>query len=144
VKQIRYLEQHRPLARHCLDLSNDKEDNLERLDEDTITGLGSLDEVLQKARKRSTNLWFYRIRAFFNQPLWIIPRPFSATFTIGDVSLILGAIWIDAKGFALGLVIGKVTASPLRDIFNLPPNAVIILLPLWPGLWAIFLDQFFQ
>mmetsp|Transcript_25021 Transcript_25021/g.46676 ORF Transcript_25021/g.46676 Transcript_25021/m.46676 type:complete len:207 (+) Transcript_25021:135-755(+) len=109
---------------------------------DLVSFESSLDHVLDKARKRSTNLWYYRIRAFFNQPLITVPgRPYSTTFTVYDVSLISVAFLIDARGFAAGLVLAKVTAAPLWEAWKPPPSVLILLLPLWPVLWAIALDQ---
>lgn len=124
--------------------SNDNNDENTTVESDTNADLGSLDEVLQKARRRPTNMLVYRVRAFFNQPLLIIPQPLPSSITIGDTSLILIALWIGAKGFALGLLIGKLTSSPLRRILDLPASTVIILMPLWPVLWAIILDQYIQ
>jgi hypothetical protein len=103
--------------------------------------LGSLPDVLDRARKRKSNLWVYRIRAFTNQPVWTVLGRYGTTFTVLDVTYILLALFIGAKGFAAGLLIGKLTAASIREIFSPPASAMIIIMPLWPVILAIVLDQ---
>lgn len=133
----RFSKQQAPTARTVV-LCLSKEGN----DADDETSLGSLDHVLEKARKRSSNLWFYRVRAFTNQPILSIPGQYGTTFTVLDVVYILIAPLIDAKGFAAGLFIGKLTAAFIREKLDPAASATIIIMLLWPVVLAIILDQF--
>jgi hypothetical protein len=109
--------------------------------------LGSLDSVLENARKRqSMNFWQYKLQAAWDSPLLKLDKPYpnlksSVVISFGDLGLILIALCIDARGFALGYLIAKLTAGPFREILRPSPSVQIILLPLWPVLWAIGLDQ---
>jgi hypothetical protein len=110
-------------------------------DDDSTLLSPSLDDVLDMARKRSANLSFYRIRAAFDKAVFSVPGPYPTVFTVKDISYIVIAILIKAKGFAIGLLLGKITAPLVREIFNPSPSVMIILMPLWPVLWAIIFDQ---
>jgi hypothetical protein len=102
--------------------------------------------MLERARKRNrVNLW-YQLQAGLDAPMVKLSQPYPGlqsafVLTRGDAALVLVAVAIHANGFALGLVLGKVTAAPFREIFCPPVAAQIIILPLWPVLWAIGLDQ---
>lgn len=96
----------------------------------------SLAKVLEKARARKMVLLPYRIQAFFNNPVLIFPNPLPATFTIGDVSFVFVAIWLDSFGFALGYSIGKLTSRSVRGNSNVP----VMLTELWTVGLAIGLD----
>jgi len=92
-----------------------------------------LDVILDRARKRGVNPMI-RVQAFLNAPVapsWKIP------FTRGDVAFSTFAIAVGAKGFALGLVVGKLTSRRLTKSFDLPP----LVVQLYPVLLAIACDQ---
>ena len=110
--------------------------------------LGDLDDVLTKARKRKGVNFQYKVQAFLDAPVVQLKRPYpglksSLVYTRSDVALVLVALKINAPGFALGLVLGKLTAAPVREITTPPAPVQILLLPLWPVIWAIGIDQFF-
>lgn len=94
-----------------------------------------LDVMLARARKRKV-IPLLRVQAFFGAPVvesltWL---------TRGDAVFAVIAISIGAKGFVLGLLLGKwsVSAGLFPQGMNLPPQ----LLQLYPLLLAIALDQF--
>lgn len=96
----------------------------------------SLAKVLEKARARRMVLLPYRIQAFFNNPVLTLSKPLPAIFTIGDVSFVLVAIWLDSYGFALGYSIGKLTTRSVRGNSNMP----VALTELWTVGLAVGLD----
>jgi hypothetical protein len=64
--------------------------------------------------------------------------------SIGDVLIVLAALFlVDAKGFAIGLVIGKATLTPIRRILQEKNggSTVARFLDFYPALLAILLDQ---
>ena len=101
--------------------------------------------MLNRARKRKGIAPWYRFQAFWDSPIFKVqPYPGLETALVctkGDACLIAIALTIDAKGFAIGLILGKVTAGPIRDVFRPPASAQMVLMPLWPVLWAIGFDQ---
>lgn len=110
--------------------------------------LGSLDAMLNKARKRKGVNFQYKIQAFLEAPVIQLEQPYpglksNLVYTRSDLGLILVALKIHAPGFALGLFMGKLTAGPLREITKPSVSFQIILLPLWPVVWAIGIDQVF-
>lgn len=116
----------------------------EVVDEDSF--LGSLDSVLENARRRQGINFQYRVQAILDTSLIKLKKPYpnlksSMLLTVGDATLAVIAWLVDAKGFAIGYIIGKLTAGPCREIFRPGASVQIILLPLWPVLWAIGLDQ---
>ena len=101
----------------------------------------SLEDVLTRARQRKAVMPWYRVQAFFDAPLFqISTQSLAVVCTRGEAALLVVAFAIDAKGFALGLVIGKLTAAPFRDAFGIPATVQIVITPLWPVCWAIGLD----
>ena len=104
--------------------------------------LGSLDSVLERARQRQTVTLPYRLQAMWDAPLVSIDYEFSKfVVTRGDMVLIVVALAIHANGFALGLLLGKATAAPLRQLLKPPLAVQMVLQPVWPVVWAIALDQ---
>jgi len=103
--------------------------------ENTDVEFESLDVMLERARKRGVSP-VLQIQTFFGAPViqslsWL---------KRGDLLFCLAATWIGAKGFALGIVIGKWTRSSLLGLFRemeIPP----LLVQLYPLLLAIMLDQ---
>lgn len=101
-----------------------------------------LDIMLNRARTRiSFAFTMARIQSLFgesafpNTPLWFLKR--------SDLFLVLLAISpvVDAKGFAFGLILGKVTERRIRKI--LPKGVVQAnLVQFWPVTLAIVCDQF--
>ena len=134
------------------DSSDEKDDGTtlpqKQLDEqqdihnDSIPSL-SLESILQKARKRPMIMLLpYKIQAFTNKPLFqisIIPTvtKIPSTITIGDMCLIVFAIYLNSIGFAIGYGIGKLTTQPLREWTNVIP---IALVELWTVGLAVGLD----
>lgn len=113
---------------------------------DDDSPLGSLEFVLENARKRQRVNLQYKLQAAWDSPVLKLEKPYpnlksSVAITSGDVALILIALCIDAKGFALGYLIAKFTSGPCQEILRPSPSFQIILSPLWPVLWAIGLDQ---
>ncbi len=108
--------------------------------------LGSLDLMLEDARKRhGINYWF-RLQAAWDAPVLKLEKPYpnlksSLVVTVGDTALAITALLIHAKGFALGYIIGKLTAGPCREILRPGKSVHIALMPMWPVIWAIGLDQ---
>jgi len=100
--------------------------------------IGSLEEVLERARKRQFVGPTYRLQAFWEAPLIQI---FGGRFTRGDGVLVLTSLSLQAYGFALGLVVGKLTIRIICDVWRPPVAVSTLLLPVWPVLWAIALDQ---
>jgi hypothetical protein len=105
--------------------------------------------MLERARKRKAVTLPYIIQAAWDAPLLQIQEPYpnlksNLVVTRGDVGLLLVAVAIHANGFAIGLCIGKMTAGPLRELLRPPVPVQIILMPLWPVLWAIILDEIIQ
>ena len=108
----------------------------------------SLEVILEKARKRPTSIMLlpYKIQAFMNKPLIIIPTiqssPSSSSsspsvITLGDVAFVLFAIKLDSLGFAVGYTIGKLTTPYLREQKVIP--IPIALIELWTLFFATFL-----
>ena len=97
-------------------------------DEEDEFQLESLDVVLERARRRGVNPMI-RLQAFLNAPLVSI-------ITRGDATFVGAAILLDAKGFAFGLLAGKLTLRYLPKK-NLPP----LFVQLYPALLAIACDQ---
>ena len=123
------------LALAASDNQNDTSDDCE------ANPLGPLEDVLTRARKRSSNLWLYRLRAFTNQPILVVPGQYGTIFTVLDAVYTITALLIGAKGFAAGLLIGKLTIAPIRELFNPSASLMIVIMPLWPVVLAIVLDQ---
>jgi hypothetical protein len=103
----------------------------------------SLDVMLERARKRPGPMPLYRLQAWLDGPILKLDSfaPSLPVFTRSDALLIAVAIFIRADGFALGLVIGKLTATPFRKLVKPPVQVQILLMPFWPVLWAIGLDR---
>lgn len=100
--------------------------------------LPPLDVVLARARKRPVSPML-RLQTFLNAPVLE-----SSWLTRSDVAFSILAISIGSKGFALGLVLGKWTAStsdgyPIvsRAKQRLPKEIVQV----YPVLLAILMDQ---
>lgn len=90
-----------------------------------------LDVMLAKARKRGVNPMF-RIQAFTDTPVLKL----GIVLTRGDLAFSTVAALIGAKGFALGLILGKwsLNLKLLRE--NLSP----LVAQLYPVLLAIAFD----
>lgn len=111
----------------------------------------SLDAMLERARKRPGPMPLYRLQAWLDGPILKMENnsfaPSSSLpvllFTRSDALYIAIAIFIHADGFALGLVIGKLTATPFRKLVKpaAPVQVQIFLMPFWPVLWAIAMDR---
>ena len=103
----------------------------------------SLDVMLERARKRPGPMPLYRLQAWLDGPILKLDSftPSLPIFMRSDALLIAVAIFIHANGFALGLVIGKLTATPFLKLVKPPLQVQILLMPLWPVLWAIGLDR---
>jgi hypothetical protein len=103
----------------------------------------SLDDVLKKARRKKLVIPMAMLQAFGDAPLWVVgtSTPIATTFTRYDGLLVALALALHATGFALGLVFGKLTAAPLRRLIKPSVTVQMLLLPSWPLLWAIGLDQ---
>jgi hypothetical protein len=103
----------------------------------------SLDVMLERARKRPGPMPLYRLQAWLDGPILKLDSfaPSLPVFTRSDALLIAVAIFIHANGFALGLVIGKLTATPFRKLVDPPVQVQILLMPFWPVIWAIGLDR---
>ena len=95
-----------------------------------------LDVMLQKARKRGVNP-ILKVQAFFDAPTLMVAPLYW--LTRGDATFAILALLIGAKGFVLGLLLGKWTASLglLPRGTNLSPQ----LIQLYPVLLAIIFDQ---
>lgn len=100
-----------------------------------------LDVMLARARKRPINP-FLKVQAFMDAR--IIPGVVP-WLTYGDVVFCLVATSIGAKGFALGLLLGKWTSSclllPLLPLTTRQRMPTPLLVQLYPVLLAILLDQ---
>jgi hypothetical protein len=69
-------------------------------------------------------------------------KALQCVFTRGDVALVVVAAGIlHANGFAVGLILGKATSASFFRIFQPPALVQTLLLPIWPVIWAIVLDQ---
>ena len=101
----------------------------------------SLDDMLVKARRRKGNVLLIKCQAMLDKPLFRIPQPIEASIQISDLLVICIAIYIQAYSFAAGLLIGKLTAAPLRNAIKPPLQVQIFLTPFWPILLAIVFDQ---
>lgn len=102
----------------------------------------SLDVMLNRARKRPTNK-IYQVQVFLDTAVIQFPSPWGRiVFTMSDLLLLgVSSIILDAYGFAIGLLIGKVTIRPFLKIVQPSPAVSILLVPSWPVIWAIVLDQ---
>jgi hypothetical protein len=91
----------------------------------------SLDVMLERARKRPGPMPLYRLQAWLDGPILKLDAfaPSLPVFTRSDALLIAVAIFIRANGFALGLVIGKLTATPFRKLVKPPVQVQILLMP---------------
>ena len=128
-----------------------KEKKVDSLDQSTcenvdLTSFGSLDSILEKARQREGIHLRYKVQAIWDTPVLRIERPYpflksSIALTVGDAGLSAIALSIGAKGFALGYILGKISAGPFREIFRPNWQVLSFLMPLWPVIWAIGLDQ---
>ena len=138
----------------------DKEENVTVAD---VSMMPALDIVLERARKRKSSnigILITKVQAFVDGPLWIIPAqnnnnnnkitgsntPSSlVTFKRIDGLLVLTALLLQANGFALGWIAGKITINPLTTVLQSLPfsssTMMILVLPFWPVLWAITFDQ---
>lgn len=99
----------------------------------------SLDIVLDRARKR--NQVPLLLGKFQSSVLGRKVLPF---LSVGDVFIVLTALVIlDAKGFAIGLLIGKATLDPLRKLLVQQGSgtSVVKVVDFYPVLLAIALDQ---
>ena len=74
----------------------------------------SLDDVLSRARKRNrVPLLVGKLQSS------VLERRLLPFLSVGDALIVLSAfIFLDAKGFALGLVIGKATLASLRKLLR--------------------------
>ena len=114
--------------------------------------LNALDTMLKRARQRPVlNNPIYQLQAFLDGPLIPIPIGLilpsltsSETFVLtrGDAALISFALILHANGAAVGYMIGKITARPLRVVLRPPVPIQMVLAPFWTVLWMIVLDQF--
>jgi hypothetical protein len=102
--------------------------------------LEPLDVVLSRARQRPISP-FLKVQTFLDARL--IPGALLPWLTCGDAIFGLVAIAIGAKGFALGLFLGKWTRSILLAILPLTTRRMLptMLVQLYPVLLAIGLDQ---
>lgn len=91
-----------------------------------------LDVMLDRARKRGVNPMI-RIQALAGAPLL---KGSGIPLTRGDALFTATALLIGAKGFAVGLLVGKATSSRLPFRQDLPP----LLVQLYPVLLAIACD----
>jgi len=119
-------------------------DNRAQLDDSSPASVGqkdrlqenefdSLDVVLERARKRN------QLPLFLGGLLATFQRPaFPRFLTWGDVIFVLVAVFLNAKGFAVGLVAGKASEKSLQQWGGVPPT----ILQFWPVGFAILLDQF--
>lgn len=138
VKQSRHLKQ-RPASLH-LDLSKTPSPNDD--DDEETTQLDSLDVILDRARKRN------QIPLLIGKWHAVLDRRVLPFLSIGDVLIVLAALFlVDAKGFAIGLVIGKASLTPIRRILQEQDGGstsvaeVTRFLDFYPALLAILLDQ---
>ena len=124
-------------------------------EDDAEVIMPSLDDVLNRARKKKLVIPMAMVQSFFDAPLFILRIPdvtrtssssttttILAIFTRMDGLLIfISSVLLHANGFALGLLIGKLTIRPVTKLFNPPPPIQSLLLPSWAVFWAIGLDQ---
>jgi hypothetical protein len=101
----------------------------------------ALDTMLEKARRRRGNVWLLKGQAMLDSPVVRIPSPIDAYIKVSDILVIIFALSIDANSFALGILLGKLTAAPLRRLLKPSVPIQSILTPLWPIGLAILLDQ---
>ena len=146
------------------DSRNDDRDKEEKVTVADVSMMPALDIVLERARKRKSSnigILITKVQAFVDGPLWIIPAqnnnnnnnkitgsntPSSlVTFKRIDGVLVLTALLLQANGFALGWIAGKITINPLTNVLQSLPfsssTMMILVLPFWPVLWAITFDQ---
>ena len=139
----------------------DKEEKVTVAD---VSMMPALDKVLERARNRKSSkigTLITKVQAFVDGPLWIIPAQNSknnnnkitgsnttsslVTFKRIDGVFVLIALLLQANGFALGWIAGKITINPLTNILQSLPfsssTMMILVLPFWPVLWAITFDQ---
>lgn len=99
----------------------------------------SLDVVLERARKRNkVPLLLGKFQSS------VLDRRLLPFLSIGDLFIVLTAlVLLDAKGFAIGLVIGKATLSPLRKLLIQQQivGTVMKLVDFYPVTVAVVLDQ---
>ena len=102
----------------------------------------SLDVMLNRARKRPTNR-IYQLQVFLDVAAIQFPSPWGRiVFTMSDILLVgVSSIILDAYGFAIGLLIGKLTIRPVLKFLQPSPAVSILLVPSWTVIWAIVLDQ---
>jgi len=108
--------------------------------------VGSLDSMLEKARRRQGRHLQYELQAIWDTPVLRIQKPYpllksSILLTVGDTGLSAIALCIGAKGLALGYIMGKISAGPVREILRPNWQVQSILMPLWSVLWAVGFDQ---
>jgi hypothetical protein len=96
------------------------------------SGFPALDAMLARARKRQISP-LLRVQAFLDAPL----VNSAIVITRADATFTMAAFAIGAKGFAIGLLLGKWTSSKLPRQQEWPP----IFTQLYPVLLAIVLDQ---
>jgi hypothetical protein len=99
----------------------------------------SLDIVLSRARKRN------RIRLLVGQlQSSIVGRRLLPFLSVGDALIVLSAfIILDAKGFAIGFVVGKATLASLRKLLREQDVSELLLnlVDFYPVALAAALDQ---
>ena len=103
------------------------------------TQFDSLDVVLKRARKRN------RLPLLMGKVQSALNKRFLPFVSIGDVLVVVAALVpLDAKGFAVGLVIGKATLAPLRRLLTQQEGGEVVvkLIDFYPAVLAIILDQF--
>ena len=145
------------------DSRNDDRDKEEKVTVADVSMMPALDIVLERARKRKSSnigILITKVQAFVDGPLWIIPAQNNnnnnkitgssttsslVTFKRIDGVLVLFALLLQANGFALGWIAGKITINPLTNVLQSLPfsssTMMILVLPFWPVLWAITFDQ---
>ena len=105
-----------------------------------IDEFDSLDVMLDNARNRfSYSLLITRIQSVFGVPIGFTPLNFLKRSDLILIALALSPM-IDAKGFAIGLIIGKATQN---TILSKCPRGVVQanIIQFWPVTIAILLDN---
>jgi len=107
--------------------------------EEEETQFDSLDVLLDRARKRN------KVPLFLGKLQAVLDRRVLPFLSIGDILIVIAAlVLLDAKGFAIGLVIGKATLAPLRKALQSQNGEMAInLVDFYPAVLAILLDQVF-